>query len=70
MYTFLFGGWAIGVYLFQILWTNIRTIFLNYQSHVIAYGIGTGIISFVVCYRFGPVTDPRSKNLIKWSLQV
>lgn len=70
VYGFLVGGWTIGIYLFQFLWQNVKTIVINYQSHVFAYMIVTGFISFVICYRFGPVTDPRSKNLIKWSLQV
>lgn len=64
------GGWAVGVYLIQILWQNIRTLLVNYQSSVLAYIACTGLVSFGICYRFGPVTDQRSKNLIKWMMQV
>ena len=28
-----------------------------------------GIISFAIVYRYGPVTDPRTLNLIQWLLQ-
>lgn len=28
------------------------------------------LVSFVICYRYGPVTNPRSIDLIKWTLQV
>ncbi|CAH1407213.1 unnamed protein product [Nezara viridula] len=69
MYSFLVGGWTIGLYLFQFLWDNIRTIALEYQSYVFYYIIATGVISFIICYRIGPVSDPRSINIIKWLMQ-
>ena len=28
-----------------------------------------GMISFAIVYRYGPVTDPRTLNLIQWLLQ-
>ena len=70
MYGFIIGGWTVGVYFIQLLWDNIRLILKNYLSHLISYVIFTGLVSFVVCYRFGPITDHRTKNLIKWALQV
>ncbi|XP_069702346.1 nuclear envelope integral membrane protein isoform X2 [Periplaneta americana] len=69
MYGFVIGGWTVGVYFIQLLWENLRVIVVQYQSHAISYVIFTGLVSFVVCYRLGPVTDQRSKNLIKWALQ-
>ncbi|XP_014292618.1 nuclear envelope integral membrane protein isoform X2 [Halyomorpha halys] len=69
MYSFLVGGWTIGLYLVQFLWDNIRTIALEYQSYVFYYIIATGILSFIICYRIGPVSDPRSINIIKWLMQ-
>ena len=29
-----------------------------------------GLISFAAVYRWGPVTNPRSLDLIQWSLQL
>lgn len=69
MYGFVFGGWAVVVYLFQMLWDNLRVVLVDYRLYVLSYAAITGFFSFIVCYRFGPVTDKRSKNLIKWSLQ-
>ena len=70
MYGFVVGGWAVVVYLFQLLWDNLRVILVDYRMYVAAYVGITGFISFIICYRFGPVTDKRSRNLIKWTLQV
>ncbi|XP_044742542.1 nuclear envelope integral membrane protein 1 isoform X2 [Chrysoperla carnea] len=68
MYGFVIGGWTIGVYLLQLILENVRTIFVTYQTYLMYYVLATGFISFVICYRLGPPTNPRSKNLIRWSL--
>jgi len=70
MYGFVIGGWTVGIYFLQYLWHNLRPIIEQYQRHVLSYVVFTGIISFIICYRLGPLTDQRSKNLIKWALQV
>ncbi|XP_046385732.1 nuclear envelope integral membrane protein 1-like isoform X2 [Ischnura elegans] len=69
MLMFLVGGWTVSVYLLQLVWSNLQTLLVEYPSFVLSYTCFTAFISFIVCYRFGPVTDPRSKNLIKWTLQ-
>jgi hypothetical protein len=70
MYGFLIGGWTVGIYFLQLIWENFRLIIMQYQDYVLSYIVVTGLVSFVVCYRLGPVTNHRSKNLIKWALQV
>ncbi|KAJ8918149.1 hypothetical protein NQ315_011606 [Exocentrus adspersus] len=70
MYGVLGCGWTITVYVLQLLWENLRVIFSSYKSYVMWYTIITGVISFILCYRWGPVKNPRTKNIIKWSLQV
>ncbi|XP_025832391.1 nuclear envelope integral membrane protein 1 isoform X2 [Agrilus planipennis] len=62
-------GWTVGVYFAQLVWENMQIILLNYQMYVAWYILGTGLISFIVCYRWGPVTNQRTKNLIRWTLQ-
>ncbi|KAK9512098.1 hypothetical protein O3M35_000597 [Rhynocoris fuscipes] len=69
MYSFLAGGWTIGIYIVQLIGDNLRLIAMEYKSYVFYYILFTGIISFVVCYRYGPVSDPKSINLIRWALQ-
>lgn len=47
MYGVLGCGWTIMVYVLQLLWENLRTIFSSYKSYVMWYTIVTGIISFI-----------------------
>jgi len=69
VYGFLVGGWTICVYLGQLIWDNLKTIAVEYRSYVLGYIGITGLISFAICYKIGPVSDPKSINLIKWALQ-
>lgn len=70
MYGMLVGGWTVGIYFLQMLFENLHTILVVYQTYVFWYVIVTGFISFVVCYRLGPPKNQRSKDLIKWGLQL
>lgn len=69
MYGILIGGWTVGLYFIQMIIENLHTILFVYQTYVFWYVIVTGFLSFIVCYRFGPPENQRSKDLIKWSLQ-
>ncbi|XP_030756111.1 nuclear envelope integral membrane protein 1 [Sitophilus oryzae] len=72
--TFMYGvigaGWTLVIYFLQILWDNMKTILSLYRTYVIWYIVITGTISFILCYRWGPVQNQRTMNLIKWSLQL
>ncbi|XP_065365332.1 nuclear envelope integral membrane protein-like [Calliphora vicina] len=70
MYGVLIGGWTVGFYVLRMLWDNIQMIMLTYRNYVCWYIIITGIISFFFCYRWGPPQNKRSKNIIKWLLQL
>lgn len=39
-------------------------------QYLIIYVFVAGVISFAVLYRFGPVENPRTFNLIQWSIQL
>lgn len=69
MYGALVGGWTVGVYILQMLWENIRVIMTTYQTYVTWYTVLTGFLSFLVCYRLGPVTNRRTQNIIQWTIQ-
>ncbi|KAL1140876.1 hypothetical protein AAG570_000804 [Ranatra chinensis] len=69
MYGFVIGGWTVGVYLAQLFWDNLRTIITQHKTYVIGYITFTALLSFVVCYRFGPVSNQKTRDLIKWALQ-
>lgn len=69
MYGAMLGGWGLVFYFGQMFWQNLQMILVTYQDYVVYYCLTTGFISFVICYRYGPPTDQRSKQLIKWTLQ-
>lgn len=41
----------------------------NWQ-YVLSYIAISGVLSFALVYRYGPVTDERSLSLIQWFLQI
>lgn len=70
MYGMMIGGWTLGIYFIQMLWENLNFILVTYQVYVFYYTLTTGLISFMICYRMGPPENDRSKDLIKWVLQL
>ncbi|XP_059049675.1 nuclear envelope integral membrane protein isoform X2 [Achroia grisella] len=69
-YGILIGGWTVGVYIFQQVWENIRSLVLSYQTYMFWYTLVVSFISFIVCYKIGPPKNQRSKNLVMWTLQL
>ncbi|XP_055681813.1 uncharacterized protein LOC129789190 [Lutzomyia longipalpis] len=70
MWGMMVGGWGLGFVFGKWLLENLQMIFLSYQTYVFWYVAVMGFLSFVICYRYGPPKDQRSKNLIKWGLQM
>ncbi|KAL0882625.1 hypothetical protein ABMA27_001061 [Loxostege sticticalis] len=68
-YGILIGGWTVGVYVFQQVWENLRTIIASYQTYMFWYTLVVSFVSFLVCYRIGPPRNERSKNIVMWTLQ-
>uniref|UniRef100_A0A914S0G8 Uncharacterized protein n=1 Tax=Parascaris equorum TaxID=6256 RepID=A0A914S0G8_PAREQ len=48
---------------------NFTLLLLQYQKFIAAYFATVTLISFAICYRYGPPTDVRSHNLAQWALQ-
>ena len=57
-------------YAVQYLWENLESLLRLYPQYVAAYVAVAALISFAVCYYKGPVTDTRSLDLIKWTIQL
>ncbi|XP_033352421.1 nuclear envelope integral membrane protein 1 isoform X2 [Bombus vosnesenskii] len=70
MYITVLTGWTMSFYLFQMLWENTQLIIVQYREWVAWYILITSVISFVISYRFGPITNVRTKRLIQWFLQI
>lgn len=66
----LFGGWSFSFYIVYLVWKNFTSLILQYQKFVAAYFATVILISFAVCYRYGPPTNVRSHNLAQWALQL
>ncbi|XP_032687912.1 nuclear envelope integral membrane protein 1-like isoform X3 [Odontomachus brunneus] len=65
----IFAG-TMSVYLARTLLENAQLIAIQYREWVMWYILITSLISFVICYRFGPVTNTRTKQIIQWFLQI
>ncbi|XP_072020817.1 nuclear envelope integral membrane protein 1-like isoform X2 [Amphiura filiformis] len=64
----LVGGWAFCLYILN--WVVSNFLELQYKEYLIGYVVCTGLVSFAVCYYFGPVTNHRTVKLLQWSLQL
>ncbi|XP_014296955.1 nuclear envelope integral membrane protein [Microplitis demolitor] len=69
MYLMIGTGWAMSSWLARVLWENAQIILHQYKDYVFWYFLVTSLISFLVCYRIGPVTNDRTKKIIQWFLQ-
>ncbi|XP_064643695.1 nuclear envelope integral membrane protein 1a-like isoform X2 [Lineus longissimus] len=64
------AGSSISLYFLQYLYRNISDVLQEYNRYVIGYFVITGVLSWTFCYWRGPVTNVRTLNLIKWSIQL
>lgn len=70
MVGYLGASFMLSLYAVQIVIENLNMILILYYKFILGYIIFSMFVSFVICYRYGPVTNPRSIDLIKWTLQV
>uniref|UniRef100_A0A8D0DJ49 Nuclear envelope integral membrane protein 1 n=1 Tax=Salvator merianae TaxID=96440 RepID=A0A8D0DJ49_SALMN len=70
IYLMLVGGWSFSVYLIQLVFRNLQEICKLYWEYLLGYLLIVGCISFAVCYKYGPLENERSINLLTWSLQI
>lgn len=69
MWVSIIMGWSFSVYIFHMLWTNLYDVLLQYRSFVLAYFGISAIISFAICYRYGPPSSERTHDLMQWLVQ-
>ncbi|PKK17453.1 nuclear envelope integral membrane protein 1 [Columba livia] len=70
VYFLLVGGWSFSLYLLQLIFKNLREICKSYWQYLLGYLLLAGLVSFGVCYRYGPLENKRSINLLSWALQL
>ena len=66
----LFSGYTIAAsFLYWAANYASEAIFNNWR-YVLGYVVVAGLTSFAVLYRLGPVQNPRTLDLIQWSIQL
>ncbi|XP_054162304.1 nuclear envelope integral membrane protein 1-like [Oppia nitens] len=58
------------VFAFKILWQTFEHFLIENSFYLIIYLILSALISFALAYRFGPITNHRTLNLMQWFLQL
>ncbi|XP_077074625.1 nuclear envelope integral membrane protein 1 isoform X2 [Siphateles boraxobius] len=69
-YVLVMGGWSFSLYIIQLVFRNLQIILKDHWHLAIGYVIVVGFISFAVCYRYGPLVEERSINILSWTLQI
>ncbi|XP_068123580.1 nuclear envelope integral membrane protein 1 isoform X3 [Hyperolius riggenbachi] len=69
-YMLLVGGWSFSLYIIQLVIKNFQGICKEYWQYLLGYLGIVGFLSFAVCYRYGPLENERSINLLNWTLQL
>ncbi|XP_076967219.1 nuclear envelope integral membrane protein 1 isoform X1 [Tamandua tetradactyla] len=70
IYVILVGGWSFSLYLIQLVFKNLQEIWRYYWQYLLSYILTVGFMSFAVCYKYGPLENERSINLLTWTLQL
>ncbi|XP_053705895.1 nuclear envelope integral membrane protein 1 [Synchiropus splendidus] len=61
---------SFSVYAVQLVCRNLKEILREHWNLALGYVVIVGFISFIICYRFGPLTDQKSINILSWTLQL
>uniref|UniRef100_A0A3Q2Y1N2 Nuclear envelope integral membrane protein 1 n=1 Tax=Hippocampus comes TaxID=109280 RepID=A0A3Q2Y1N2_HIPCM len=69
-YILIVGGWSFSVYAIQLVCRNLNVILREHWPVALGYMGVVGFVSFAVCYRYGPLVDDKSINILSWSLQL
>ncbi|XP_042698373.2 nuclear envelope integral membrane protein 2 isoform X3 [Chrysemys picta bellii] len=64
------GFWMSSLYFIYCLKGEMKWLWSEYRNYLLGYFLTVGFISFVVCYKHGPLTSERSITLLTWTLQL
>ncbi len=54
----------------RMFWNHLKSLLIIHSFYLLIYLLIVGFVSFALSYRFGPVTNPKTLNLMQWTLQV
>ncbi|KAK9515195.1 hypothetical protein VZT92_025861 [Zoarces viviparus] len=69
-YVLIVGGWSFSLYAIQLVFRNLGVILREHWNVALGYVTVVGFITFAVCYRYGPLVDAKSINILSWTLQL
>jgi len=70
LFSWMGVAYSFSVYLMTRTWFNIKEYMTEQHIHLlVGYIFVTGVTSFAIIYRMGPPSNPRTINLIQWSMQ-
>uniref|UniRef100_UPI00398F64EB nuclear envelope integral membrane protein 1a-like n=1 Tax=Pristiophorus japonicus TaxID=55135 RepID=UPI00398F64EB len=62
----LIGSWSVSLFLIYLAVLNLS----QYRKYLFGYLFVVGCLSYVICYRHGPLSNERSMTLLTWTLQL
>ncbi|XP_076455998.1 nuclear envelope integral membrane protein 1-like isoform X2 [Babylonia areolata] len=60
---------SASLFMFQLVKTYLQDIIRDHWQVALGYVLVSALASFALVYRFGPVTDTRTLNLVCWAMQ-
>ncbi|XP_067686108.1 nuclear envelope integral membrane protein 1-like [Haliotis asinina] len=69
-YAFMLVSGSASMFILQTVTHKFNEILQNHWHLALGYILVTGLLSFAVVYRYGPVKDQRTLNLVRWTLQL
>ncbi|XP_071100873.1 nuclear envelope integral membrane protein 1-like [Haliotis cracherodii] len=69
-YAVMLVSGSASMFILQTVCNKFNDILQNHWHIALGYVLVTGFVSFAVVYRYGPIKDPRSLNLVTWTLQL
>ncbi|XP_012583457.1 PREDICTED: transmembrane protein 194B [Condylura cristata] len=64
------GCWFASVYVICQLMEDLKWLTYENRIYILGYVLIIGFLSFVVCYKHGPLVDTRDINLLTWTLRL
>jgi len=62
-------GWSGVLYCISHIYNNLAMLLETYQTYIIGYTTVMSLVSFYVCYWWGPPSSPRTLDIIRWTVQ-
>ncbi|XP_052092295.1 nuclear envelope integral membrane protein 1-like isoform X2 [Mytilus californianus] len=68
-YLMVLSSCCASMYFWQLFATSFSSTVMSYWKWILGYIAVTGFLSFGACYKYGPITDQKSLNILKWLIQ-